>query len=527
MRILRHRYPGRVVFIERRNTMKSYLNIIFPVALICSLACGGQTSNGQEDRNMSASNEDIRPAILAGRWYEADPDNLRSMVDLYLKYAKISHDLGKITGLISPHAGYQYSGQVAAYAYKQVQGKHYDTVVVIAPNHADPRLNFSSVMTHGGYTTPLGIMTVDEEIARAIADFDAFDNVRESDIGHLTRNLGNAEHSLEIQLPFLQVALGDFELVPILMGDQSEKSCTVLANAITAAVKDKNVLLVGSTDLSHFFNDEKARQLDSVVQKHVEAFDPEGLMRDIELGKCQACGGAHMAAIMMACKQLGAKKSTVLHMANSGDVTGDKSSVVGYLSAALSVSGDDGDEVGVNLGLSEQEKKVLKNVVKQTLEIVVNGGGIPRYNNLTGKLGEEWGAFVTLTKNGELRGCIGHIIGTQPLITTVSEMTKAAAMDDPRFSNVSPSELPDIEFEISVLTPIREIKDINEIVVGRDGIIISKGMYRGLLLPQVATDYGWDRNVFLEQTCRKAGLPTGAWKDKDTKIEIFSAEIIK
>ncbi|MCD6307819.1 MAG: AmmeMemoRadiSam system protein A [Candidatus Latescibacteria bacterium] len=215
-------------------------------------------------------------------------------------------------------------------------------------------------------------------------------------------------------------------------------------------------------------------------------------------------------------------------MANSGDVTGDNDSVVGYISAALTIPGESSkDAVGVDLGLSDYEKKVLKNVVKATLETVVNGGGVPRYNNFAGKLGKKWGAFVTLNKNGQLRGCIGHIIGTQPLITTVAEMTRAAALDDPRFSRVLPDELPDIEYEISVLTPIREIDDIGEIVVGRDGIIITRGMYRGLLLPQVATEYGWDRITFLEQTCRKAGLPKDAWKDDDTKIEIFSAEIIE
>jgi len=150
---------------------------------------------------------------------------------------------------------------------------------------------------------------------------------------------------------------------------------------------------------------------------------------------------------------------------------------------------------------------------------------VPQYNNHTGILGEEWGAFVTLNKKGQLRGCIGHIIGDRPLINTVAEMARAAALQDPRFPPVRPSELPDIEFEISVLTPIRTIDDIEEIKVGRDGIIITRGMNRGLLLPQVATEYGWDRTTFLEHTCVKAGLPRNAWKDEGTVIEMFSAEV--
>jgi hypothetical protein len=248
---------------------------------------------------------------------------------------------------------------------------------------------------------------------------------------------------------------------------------------------------------------------------------------------------------MMAARSLGATKATVIHMANSGDETGDTRSVVGYLAAALSSPAKTGStspsssaatgasaaekkaapKVGVDLGLTEQEKETLRNVVKKTLDSCVKTGKVPEFNNFSGHLGEKWGAFVTLTKRGELRGCIGNIVGTRPLITTVAEMTREAALGDPRFPRVQPSELPDIQFEISVLTPIRQVKDINEIVIGRDGIIITQGYNRGLLLPQVATEWGWDLNTFLEQTCRKAGLPNDAWKDKSTIIEAFSAEV--
>lgn len=481
---------------------------------------------------MSINSEDIRPSALAGSWYDSDPERLKGTIDLYMKHAKIFYDLGKVVGLIAPHAGYRYSGPVAAYAYKQILGKTYDTVVVVSPNHRDPRINFSSVMPHGGYQTPLGLVRVDEEIAQAIIDYDEFDTIRASNLGHIAGSADGLEHSLEIQIPFLQVAAGQFKLVPIVMGDQSPRSCEALAKAMAKAVKGKNVLLVASTDLSHFFTAEQAKKLDGVVSERIESYDPEGLLKDMADGKCQACGGGPTVAVMMACRELGAAKATVLNMGTSGDVTGDNSSVVGYLSAALSIPGvgeekAEEEEVGVDLGLSPDEKKVLMNVVKNTLEVVVNGGGVPRFNNFNGKLGEKWGAFVTLTKNGQLRGCIGHIIGTQPLITTVAQMTRAAALEDYRFSPVKPEELKDIEYEISVLTPIREIKDVGEIVVGRDGIIITQGVHKGLLLPQVATDYGWDLDTFLEQTCRKAGLPRDAWKDKNTKIEIFSAEILK
>lgn len=505
--------------------------LLITVFIAISYVYGMKTLRAQEDKKMTKDANTIRPAILARQgWYDADPAQLRATVENYLRHAKVSPDIGDVIGLIAPHAGYRYSGPVAAYSYRQIQGKKYDTVIVIAPNHRDPRLTYSSVMTEGGYSTPLGVVKVDTETARAIAGFDSSDNVMDSTVGHLPMILGEAEHSLEIQLPFLQVVLGDFTLVPIIMGDQTARSCKVLAEAIVAAAKNKKVLMVGSTDLSHFYTADQADKLDGVIREHVAAFDVEGLMRDVSAKKCQACGAAPMAVVMMASARLGADTANVLQMANSGDVTGDDSSVVGYMAAVLTAKGGgeaQKKEVGVNLGLSDEEKKILKDVVQKTLDSVVNGSPIPSFPVPSGKLGEKWGAFVTLNKNGRLRGCIGYIVGTQPLITTVAQMTRAAALEDPRFSPVKPPELKDIEFEISVLTPIREIKDVSEIVVGRDGIIITRGYSRGLLLPQVATEYGWDRDTFLEQTCYKAGLPGDAWKQSGTKIEIFSAEIIQ
>ncbi len=344
------------------------------------------------------------------------------------------------------------------------------------------------------------------------------------------------EHALEIQLPFLQYALESFQLVPIIMGDQEPESCAMLAKAIAAAVKGKNALIVGSSDMSHFFPSAQAREYDKRVRKYIEAFDFEGLITDRGVENSHVCGRGPIAATMMACQALGATRATVLHMANSGDVTGDTRSVVGYLAAAFSTPGEGGEtgakakeepEVGVDLGLEEDEKEILRNVVRQTLNSVVKTGQIPKFDNFSGKLGEKWGAFVTLNKRGQLRGCIGNIISARPLITTVADMTEAAALHDPRFNPVQPSELKDITFEISVLTPIRTVKDVKEIVIGRDGIIITRGYNRGLLLPQVATEYGWDLQTFLEQTCRKAGLPASAWKEKGTTIEVFSAEVFQ
>lgn len=181
--------------------------------------------------------------------------------------------------------------------------------------------------------------------------------------------------------------------------------------------------------------------------------------------------------------------------------------------------------VGVDLGLSEQEKKTLHHIAKTVIENKAKGKTIPEFNIDAPILKEDRGAFVTIHKRGQLRGCIGYIEGHGPLHKTIEEMAEAAAFRDPRFTPVTENELPELELEISVLTPLKKITDVNEIEVGKHGIYIKKGWSSGLLLPQVATEYGWNRETFLEHTCQKAGLSSNAWKDKDTEIYTFSADI--
>jgi len=182
-------------------------------------------------------------------------------------------------------------------------------------------------------------------------------------------------------------------------------------------------------------------------------------------------------------------------------------------------------KVGIDLGLSDQEKKTLHHIVKAVIESRAKGKPIPEIKVDSPTLKENRGAFVTITKRGQLRSCIGYIEGRGPLHKTVEEMAEAAAFRDPRFNPVTEKEFPELEFEISVLTPLRKIRDVNEIEVGKHGIYIKKDWFSGLLLPQVATEYGWDRKTFLEHTCNKAGLPSNAWKDKNTEIYIFSADV--
>jgi MEMO1 family protein len=503
--------------------MKRWIIILIVVLSLITCATIGEGSVGRwiAERWTAMFKQNIRESVIAGSWYPGDPARLTKDIKGYLAQVPEHKIDGELVALISPHAGYQYSGQVAAYAYKLLEGRHYDIVVIVAPSH-HAYFKGASVYPRGGFRTPLGIVPIAEDIADELLD--------KSPITNSLPEAHAQEHSLEIQLPFLQVVLKDFRLVPIVMGEQDLATCEELGRVIAAVIKGKNALVIASTDLSHFHPYDKAKELDQVVLDRVNAFDPEGLSSELGQGSCEACGGGPVVAVMLAARALGANKGEVLHYANSGDVTGDHSSVVGYMAAALSKSAKAQKEhkkgrVGVDLGLNAEEKKTLHDIAHTVIWNKVSGKAVPEFHVESERLKELRGAFVTITKKGSLRGCIGHIRGLKPLYKTVEEMAAAAAFDDPRFPPVTKNELKDLSIEISVLTPFKEITDVNEIEVGKHGIYMERGYYSGLLLPQVATEYGWDRNTFLEHTCRKAGLPPDAWKEKDTKIYIFSADI--
>jgi AmmeMemoRadiSam system protein B/AmmeMemoRadiSam system protein A len=467
--------------------------------------------------------KEIREPAVAGAFYPDEPEILSRDVKKYLENSNKEKIEGDIVALISPHAGYMYSGQVAAYAYKLVEGRAFDAVVVVGPSHR-ALFKGASLYDRGGYRTPLGVVPIDTELSKKMME-------RRKEIQFLPE-AHSQEHSLEVQIPFLQVVLKSFKLIPIVMEPYwSWESCQYLGSAIAETVRGKNVLLVASSDLSHFHSYDEAVRLDKIVLNHIERFDPEGLNRDLKGGRCEACGGGPIISIMLAAKMLGANHGKVLKYANSGDVTGDRSRVVGYAAGVFYKTAGGKEKmkeekkVGVDLGLTEEEKKTLHHIAKTVIENKAKGKAVPDFKIESTTLKENRGAFVTIHKRGQLRGCIGYIEGRGPLYKTIEEMSEAAAFRDPRFSPVKEKELPELDIEISVLTPLRKITNVNEIEVGKHGIYIKKGWFSGLLLPQVATEYGWDRQTFLEHTCQKAGLPSNVWKEKDTEIYIFSADI--
>ena len=468
-------------------------------------------------------NGKIRKSALAGSWYPGDAGKLRADVEQYIRNVPET-DLGggEPIGLVAPHAGYMYSGQVAAYAYKQLINRFYDAVVLVGPSHRS-RFRGVSVYPQGGYETPLGVMPVDEELAAGLlAEGDMIQALPEA---HLS------EHSLEIQLPFLQVALGQVPVVPLMMGDQSETVCRQLAGAIVRASAGRSVLVVGSSDLSHFHSYDAAVRLDRTAVNSISGMDASGLLGDVDRGACEACGGGPAAVAILASKAFGAERAVLLKYANSGDITGDRGSVVGYASIIFLCGGqakafpkDSRGEAG-GIGLTASDKNILLDIVKATIECELQDLPVPDFDVSSDVLREKRGAFVTLKKTESLRGCIGYIRAVKPLYRAVEEMAAAAAFRDPRFPPVKRDELKKMSIEISVLTPLREIRDISEIEVGRHGIYIVRGDCSGLLLPQVAVEYGWGREVFLSETCHKAGLPPTAWRDNQTRIFIFSADV--
>jgi len=270
----------------------------------------------------------IREPAVSAMFYPGNPDVLRSDITGYLKNAIFDPVEGDVVGMVSPHAGYVYSGQVAAYGYKSLLDKVYDAVIVIAPSH---RAYFEGVaiQNKGGYKTPLGIVEIDEDIAEGI--------LKQSGKVNVNLKAHTGEHSLEVQLPFLQVVLSSFKLVPLVMGMQDLSICEELSGCLYEVIKKsgKHCLIVGSSDLSHYHPYDKAVNLDNIIVKHLEKFDIKGLAEDFNRNKCEACGFGTMITAMKVSEKCGATVSRVLKYANSGDVSGDKSGVVGYVSGVF------------------------------------------------------------------------------------------------------------------------------------------------------------------------------------------------
>lgn len=267
----------------------------------------------------------IREPQVAGMFYPADPKVLRKQIDGYLKNVKLDAKYNHIGGLVSPHAGYEYSGEIAATAYKTLQSHEFNTVVIISPSHRD-YFNGVSIYPGDGYRTPLGDISINKTLREKI--------VSESDIIFESISGHGSEHALEVQLPFLQVALSNFEIIPLVIGDQRRENILELGTVLSNIIDDK-ILIVASSDLSHYYSKTKAEMIDSRVIQSINEFDYNELQSDLENKRCEACGGGGIVALLKALKTKNYSHSKVLAHSDSGDVTGDNSEVVGYLSAIV------------------------------------------------------------------------------------------------------------------------------------------------------------------------------------------------
>jgi hypothetical protein len=275
----------------------------------------------------SGGRPDIRPSVLAGTWYPGSKTSLEKSIKYYIRgSSETAHAGEEIKALIVPHAGYRYSGSVAASAFRLLEGISIKRVILIGPSH---RMRFSgaSVNLQSGYETPLGIVPVDRKFCEELMNADP-------DIGWV-KEAHSREHCLEIQLPFLQMTLDDFKIVPILLSEIDVDACQRLAEKISDAIKEKGTLIIASTDLSHYHSSEKAEVLDRCFISHVRDMDPMGLIKDLSSGKCEACGHTAVITVLLAAAKLGADKAKILSYSHSGKTTGDNKRVVGYLSAAL------------------------------------------------------------------------------------------------------------------------------------------------------------------------------------------------
>ncbi len=377
----------------------------------------------------------IKEPNVAGAFYSANSQELSHQIDSFIQQASISPVAARVQAMIVPHAGYIYSGQVAAYGYKAVSQNKYTTIVILAPSHYFP-FEGISVWLEGGFKTPLGVAHVDEDFAKKLIKADSR--------FRFLPQVFEQEHSVEVELPFIQKVFGSVvKIVPVLMGNPDIKVCQKLAVVLDGLIGSRqDVLVVASSDMSHYFDYETANQMDALTLGAISEEDPPKLWNGCLSRRMEMCGFVPVTTVLLYAKERGLKVSVLKH-ANSGDTAGDKSRVVGYSSVIFY-------EDQTHPTLSAGQKKVLLALARSSIESFVTTGKTARVTTSDPRLLKTQGAFVTLTKHGQLRGCIGSIVGDKPLWQTIREMSIAAASADPRFPPVSKDELKDIDIEISV-----------------------------------------------------------------------------
>lgn len=460
----------------------------------------------------------VRPATQANRFYTGNPKELRQEVDGFLARHQGSTTYPHVAALIVPHAGYYFSGNVAASAYMALDPKKtYKRIFLLGPSHHE-WLDGASVDTKADYyATPLGDVKVDGE---TVLELTKADNVFTYKASAHTQ-----EHCLEVQLPFLQRRLGEVPpIVPIIISTNDFEKLQRMAEVLRPYFNDDNLFII-SSDFSHYPKYEDACEVDARTGKAIETGDVEQFIATIEAnarsGKrnlaTSACGEFPIITLMLMLDSHYDIKHLMYQ--NSGDIDDyDHSRVVGYHSFVF-LRRQKSEEA---FTLTDEDKQRLKAIALQSIKDELDGKPIANFSPHTSHhspLNAKCGAFVSLHEHGHLRGCIGHFGEDVPLHEIVAEMARAAAFEDPRFSPVKREELEDIDIEISVLTPMRRIKSLDEFELHRHGIYIRKGYRSGTFLPQVADEVNWTKEEFVGHCSQdKAGLGWNGWKDAELYV---------
>ena len=460
----------------------------------------------------------VRPATQAGRFYDGNPQSLSHEVDSFLTLHAKDRQYDHVAALIVPHAGYYFSGNVAATAYMSLpKDKRYKRIFLLGPSHHE-WLDGASVNTEADYyATPLGQVKVDHEMALKLTADDVFSYQPKAH---------DREHCLEVQLPFLQRSFKEVPpIVPIIISTNDFRKLKQIAEALKPYFTDENLFIV-SSDFSHYPSYEDACQVDAKTGKAVESGDVGQFIAAIE-GNAKsgirnlatsACGELAIATLMLMMDS----RYEVKHLLyqNSGDIDDhDHSRVVGYHAFAILRGAEK------EFSLTDEDKRMLKKIAYDSIKDSLDGKPIakPTLNSQFLILNSKCGAFVSLHKQGRLRGCIGHFGEDVPLYEIVAKMARAAAFEDPRFLPVTRDELDDLDIEISVLTPMRRIQSLDEFELHRHGIYIKKGYRSGTFLPQVADEVNWTKEEFVGHCSQdKAGLGWDGWRD----AELFVYEAI-
>ena len=467
-------------------------------------------------------------STLAGNWYPADACALNRQIGGFFEKAEVE-PINNVIALILPHAGYQYSGQTAAFGLKSTN-RQYKRMIVIGPSHYVPMEDVLSVPRVTHYETPLGQIPLDVEFINKLLEHPIFQNIPQAN---------EKEHSTQIQVPLLQYAQKDFKLVPIVAGDCSEETITKAGDILKSLI-DNDTLVVASSDFTHFgpnygyipFREnipEQLKQLDMGAFEYIKALDFKGFLEYRSRTGTTICGYIPISILLsMLDKSVEVK---LIKYTTSGEVTGDYTNSVSYF--AIAFSGKWGQSSAIKPEakaneLSKEDKKQLLALARKSLVYFLQKRRAPEVSELNVTVSDamklQRAAFVTLKENSQLRGCIGDIFPWQPLYKSVISNAINAGVNDWRFSPVTEAECNNITIEISALTPPAPIASSNEIRIGTDGVVLNKNGHSAVFLPQVAPEQGWNVNQMLTQLSLKAGLPPDAWKEGASFL-VFQADV--